>query len=160
MFRFTIRDVLWLTVVVALGEAGMTARADTPPTRERQPVAADSASKYTAPVIEFDRLVEEDGRRIARFRLTNPTDRIARYAGPKQSSPSVVFYTPDDLTRKRVNFFEHWSWCGNCNRIQSFELQPGQFVECQVIVPSEPTRFRLSTELVSEPNYTPLIEAK
>src|SRR5688572_30354626 len=87
-------------------------------------VAADERDEYATPVIEFDKIVEERGRKFACFRLTNPTDKMARYAGPAKNSPSVVFYTPHDLTRRRINFFEHWSWCGNCNRIREFKLAP------------------------------------
>lgn len=120
--------------------------------------AASKHEERTPPVIEFDKLVEEGDRRYAKFRLTNPGDKVATYAGPSRNNPSVVFYTPHNLTRKLVNFWEYWSGCGLDKRMHIFEIRPGEEVEFKIALPKNPKPFRLSSEILTTPNFSAVVE--
>src|SRR5687767_7947449 len=140
------RHSMCLVLVVAAAPVGIATAQNT-----------STDQKYVAPVMEFDKIIQKDGRQIAYFRLANPTDSVARYLGPAKSRPSLTLYTPHNLTRKHVNFIEYWSFCGNCTRIREFDLAAGETVECQVALPNQLAPFRLKTAF-TESEFTPIIE--
>jgi len=155
MFRFTIRELVAVAFALSMWRVAIGADG---PTESKAMDSSAVAEKPEAPTIEFQKLIEVNGQKVVCFRLTNGSQQIVRYTGREESSPSVALYTPHNLTRTWVNYFEHWSFCANCNRIRTFELGPGQSVECRVVLPHNLAPFRLATELLSEPNYSPLIQ--
>src|SRR5688572_7682947 len=107
MSCFLIRQLMLGTMIVVLAP-GWAASAEGPITGS-SPEPPKPQEPAVAPVILFDKLIDEGEKQYAVFRLTNPTDKVAEYVGPRPKSPSFVVFFPDTLTRKHVHFWEYWS---------------------------------------------------
>ena len=128
-----------------------------------RPLAADSLPvrrpEHVPPVIECLGLTNEGGKRVGVARLTNPTDQIATYHGPSAKMPSLLVDWPDRNKQQVFSYAEH-KFPNGRHGIHVFALLPGEQQEFRFVLPNERSRFRISTELTGEPNYSPLIEVK
>ena len=111
----------------------------------------------TAPVIEYDGPAERNGQRVALFRLTNPSDKVATYGGFDPKTPFLLFNDLDASTRRLINYRP--VLCGNGLKLEH-ELLPRKELSFEVILPDAPTRFRIATEVFGEKNYSAEVEVK
>ncbi len=102
----------------------------------RLEVRADSAPVIPKRrvVVEFDRIVEGDGRKLARFRFVNRADKPARFSGYSDDYPRVIIERTSSTGWER----DHPNWCGTGAGWHS--LAPGQSITINAVSIAEDKR--------------------